>query len=74
MCELLGASLSRACDLREYLKTFYSHSVHHPHGWGLMRQNNGEIEIIKEPVSAVGSRITNTVRSRPAPRPKLASR
>ena len=71
MCELLGASRSRACDLREYLKTFYSHSVHHPHGWGLMRQNNGEIEIIKEPVSAVGSRIISGVVEKTQPQTNL---
>lgn len=61
MCELLGASLARACDLREYLKIFYSHSVRHPHGWGIMRFTDGEREIIKEPVSAMGSRIINEV-------------
>lgn len=57
MCELLGLSAKTPIDVREYLKTFYSHSVRHPHGWGLMRQSGGKTEIIKEPVRASGSRI-----------------
>ena len=61
MCELLGASLARACDLRDYLKTFYSHSVKHPHGWGIMRYTDGKEEVIKEPVCAMGSRIISQV-------------
>ena len=62
MCELLGASLARETDLRSYLKTFYSHSVKHPHGWGIMRYNKkGEQEIVKEPVCAMGSRIISNI-------------
>lgn len=57
MCELFGISTKNGVDVREYLKRFYSHSVHHPHGWGLMRYNDGKEEIIKEARSAIGSRI-----------------
>ncbi|MGN1457324.1 MAG: class II glutamine amidotransferase [Acutalibacteraceae bacterium] len=71
MCELFGASLSKAYDLREYLKIFYSHSVRHPHGWGLMRFCNGQIQIIKEPVSAVESNIINDVIEQTLPQENL---
>lgn len=63
MCELFGISARSPIDVRGYLKTFYSHSVHHPHGWGIMREQDGKTEIIKEPVCASGSRIiSETVR------------
>ena len=52
MCELLGFTSDHAVEINEYLKEFYSHSIKHPHGWGLMREQNGRIEIIKEPVCA----------------------
>lgn len=52
MCELLGFTSNHTADIREYLKAFYSHSPAHPHGWGLMREQNGKREIIKEPVCA----------------------
>lgn len=61
MCELLGFSSDKAVDIRSYLKAFYRHSVHHPHGWGLMRECGEKIEIIKEPVCATGSRIIKNV-------------
>ena len=36
MCELLGFSAAEPEDIREQLEEFFSHSVRHPHGWGLM--------------------------------------
>ena len=57
MCELFGISAKSPIDVREYLKTFYSHSVRHPHGWGIMREQDEKTEIIKEAVCASGSRI-----------------
>lgn len=65
MCELFGASLRRSTDLREYLKEFYSHSINHPHGWGIMRTVRDEVQIIKEPECAnkslvIGDVIENT--------------
>ena len=35
MCELLGISSAKPMDASGFLKEFYSHSVMHPHGWGL---------------------------------------
>ncbi|MCD7741568.1 MAG: class II glutamine amidotransferase [Ruminococcus sp.] len=61
MCELLGASLKEYTDLREYMKTFFSHSPQHPHGWGMMRFANGKREIIKEAVCASQSSILDDV-------------
>ncbi|MDE5558491.1 MAG: class II glutamine amidotransferase [Ruminococcus sp.] len=48
MCELLGFSARRETDIRKYLKEFFNHGINHPHGWGLMRENHGITEIIKE--------------------------
>ena len=57
MCELFAADLSAETDIRPWLRKFYSHSVRHPHGWGLMRRSSGGFtEVIREPVSAIGSR------------------
>lgn len=61
MCELLGFSAKTPMELDSYLKVFYSHSVRHPHGWGLMREKNEKTEIIKEPMCASGSRILSEV-------------
>lgn len=61
MCELLGFSSDTAVDLRAYLKSFYRHSIQHPHGWGLMRELNEQMEIFKEPVCATGSRIISSI-------------
>lgn len=55
MCELLGFSSAHETDIREYLKTFFSHGIHNPHGWGFMRENHGIMEIIKEAVSSAES-------------------
>lgn len=61
MCELFGICCKSPIDVREYLNIFYRHSIYHPHGWGLMRENKHKIEIIKEPVCASGSRIINEI-------------
>lgn len=61
MCELLGFSSDKAVDVQEYLREFYRHGVHNPHGWGLVRECGEKIEIIKEPVSAAESKIINSV-------------
>lgn len=55
MCELFGASLKRNSDITKYLKEFFSHSVKHPHGYGIMYNENGDIRHFKEPIKAVNS-------------------
>lgn len=52
MCELLGASLKRPADFKKYLEVFFSHSINHPHGWGLMSMQNGRPVIVKESLCA----------------------
>lgn len=55
MCELFGASFRVPFDLRNELHTFYSHSVKHPHGWGIMYEKDGRNQIQKEFVRAIDS-------------------
>ncbi len=56
MCELLGFSARYEMDIHEYLKEFFSHGINHPHGWGMMRENHGRTEIMKEAVSSSESK------------------
>ena len=51
MCELLGFSAAEKTDIREYLRSFYSHSDLHPHGWGMMYED-GLRCVVKESVKA----------------------
>ena len=55
MCELFGLSSQNDFEANEYLKTFYSHSTRHPHGWGLacIARNGALIE--KESIPAFQS-------------------
>lgn len=55
MCELLGISASNPIYCNKILKDFFSHSVKHPHGWGLATHNENNIFIEKEPVPAYKS-------------------
>ena len=55
MCELLGFSARKPTDLRKQLRSFYAHSVRHPHGWGMMYDCNGCRDVIREPVRACDS-------------------
>ncbi len=71
MCELFALSGKYPIDAREYLRTFFSHSVRHPHGWGLMRENERKTEIIKEPVCAFGSRIINDIVQKTEPQTNM---
>lgn len=61
MCELLGFSARKATDIRPFLETFYTHSIRHPHGWGLMRELDGTFDLVREPVAASGSRKINGI-------------
>ena len=53
MCELFGFSGRTKTDLTDHLKTFFSHSEKHPHGWGMMYDGC----IVKEPVKASQSEL-----------------
>ena len=61
MCELFGFNSCKERDLRGYLTEFYSHSVRHPHGWGLATYKNNNINLTAEPVCAIKSGIIDNV-------------
>lgn len=52
MCEIFGLSSKSDVVMNDYLKTFFSHSNRHPHGWGLacIERNGALIE--KESIAA----------------------
>ena len=53
MCELFAVNAARSVDVGVLLKEFYSHSVEHPHGWGLAwHEADGGAVLVKEPVAA----------------------
>lgn len=52
MCELFGFSSQKKQNITGYLKEFYSHSVHHPHGWGLVTFEGNTASIEKQPMQA----------------------
>lgn len=52
MCEIFGACFDREYCINSYLKSFYSHSNNHPHGWGLAYMDDSNISIAKESLEA----------------------
>lgn len=57
MCEIFGFSSCRKSNLKPYLTEFFSHSVHHPNGWGLAEFGDEGVRVQIEPVSARESKI-----------------
>jgi len=55
MCELFGLCSKKSRYVNEYLKEFYSHSLYHPHGWGLACIDKNQLNIEKEPIQAIKS-------------------
>lgn len=55
MCELFATSLKYPLLLNHYLEEFYSHSMNHPHGWGLACISEQSVNIEKEPILAIDS-------------------
>lgn len=69
MCEIFGLSSLSDFEANEYLKVFFSHSSHHPHGWGLACIGRNSALVEKESVSASKSnylkeRLSQPVESR----------
>ncbi len=60
MCELLGFSSAEPTDISEVLRKFFSHSIKHPHGWGLMFEN-GSRQVIRDPSAACESPLLEPV-------------
>lgn len=52
MCEILSLSSSRRIIVNDYLKTFFSHSERHCHGWGLALFYGGAVSLEKEALCA----------------------
>ena len=56
MCEMFGVLSREPIRVNEYLKEFASHSVDHPHGWGLAVFYGDSVSLEKEPIPAYQSR------------------
>lgn len=52
MCEIFGFSSNEDFYANDYLKTFYSHSDKHPHGWGLACVSGKSALVEKESLQA----------------------
>lgn len=71
MCELFGFSAAKEKDISAYLKEFFSHSIHHPHGWGMMY--NDDRRLVKGAESAVqSSKLSELLESIPPQKTALA--
>lgn len=60
MCELLAIDSNNPVRANEYLREFYSHSVKHPHGWGLSWRDGSpfdedSVTLIREAKRAIDS-------------------
>ncbi len=57
LCQLFAVNGSQSRDYTDELKEFFTHSVEHPHGWGMaMFYEGGSVSLEKEPECAVKSR------------------
>ncbi|MDO4321949.1 MAG: class II glutamine amidotransferase [Lachnospiraceae bacterium] len=52
MCELFGVNSASKIHLNDLLKDFFSHSEHHPHGWGMAVFYENSVSLEKEPLQA----------------------
>lgn len=52
MCEMFGMSAAKKTRVDPFLRVLMSHSVDHPHGWGMAVFFNGGVNIEKEPKPA----------------------
>lgn len=55
MCEIFAISSRHPVVANPRLREFFSHSVDHPHGWGLAWREDGGLRVHKEPLRAVDS-------------------
>ncbi len=54
MCELFGYFGAKR-DIAAELGEFFSHSIHHPQGWGLAAGSHSHLNVEKEPLRAIDS-------------------
>ncbi len=52
MCEIFGACSKKENYMNDLLKSFFSHSNNHPHGWGLVCMEGRDAFVEKEPLQA----------------------
>lgn len=55
MCELFAVNAKEPIEVNGYLRTFYSHSELHPHGWGISWRAGQDVALFKEPSRAIDS-------------------
>lgn len=60
MCELFGVSSSRKIQVDPFLRVLMSHSVDHPHGWGMAIFYGNAVNVEKEPKPAWDSDYVRT--------------
>lgn len=65
MCELFGASSREKVELNPYLREFYTHDEHNPHGWGITWNNDGRMFAKKEAVKASSSKYLQELLAHP---------
>jgi glutamine amidotransferase len=65
MCEIFAICSQRPVGANARLREFYSHSVDHPHGWGLAWREGLGTQVYKEPLSAIDSNFLRYVLDEP---------
>jgi len=55
MCELFGISSAKKVKCNDILRTFFSHGVDNPDGWGLATFYGNAVSLEKEPISSMDS-------------------
>lgn len=65
MCEIFAICSRRPVAANARLREFYSHSVYHPHGWGLAWREGRGIRVLKEPLPAIDSNYLRAVLDEP---------
>lgn len=55
MCELFGISSAKKVKCNDVLRTFFSHGVDNPDGWGLAAFYGNAVSLEKEPTSSMDS-------------------
>ncbi len=61
MCELFSVSLSRKKNISNDLEKFFGHCNKHPHGWGILREEDSHYIMNKESVKADESKALHNI-------------
>lgn len=61
MCELLGVTSNKPIEMDAYFHTFFSHSVDHPNGWGLVLFDRTPTFLKQEPKRASKSELLQSI-------------